>query len=98
MAWELRRQVQSDSNGYERNAHDAGGSAVLYEYASRRAIEVYVNGQRFEVPWPDTSALYGGDKGRPVNYRLRYEAGHWYAYAYVYSGGDNRSEWVVQIV
>jgi hypothetical protein len=95
--WELHRQIDSSSNEYARLTDPAGGSAVLYGHAERRTFEVYVNGQRFDVDWPDTSAVYDGDSGRPVGYSLRYEAGAWWLYSYEYSGGHNRSEWKRQL-
>jgi hypothetical protein len=103
MDWGLHREVSSDSNGYDRYHDPEGGNAVLYEHAGRRECEVWINGLRVvedghDVPWPDTAAWYGGDQGRPVAYRLRYEAGAWWLYAYVYSGGDNRSEWARQLL
>lgn len=96
--WELHRQVDSDSNEYYRFSDPAGGSAVLYGHADKRQFEIYVNGQRFDVPWPDTGGVYGGDSGRPVGYALRFEGGHWYLYAYEFSGERNRSEWIREVV
>jgi hypothetical protein len=96
--WVLHRPVVSDSNGYERYFHPEGGAAVVYEHADQRTVEVFINGTRHALPWPDTGAQYGGDSGRPLAYRIRYEAGNWWLYAYVYSGGNNRSEWLIQVV
>jgi hypothetical protein len=96
--WQLHRKVDSNSNEYYRFSDPVGGSCVLYGHADRRAFEVYINGQHYDVPWPDTSAEYAGDSGRPVGYALRYEAGAWWIYAFVYSGNRNRSEWAREIV
>lgn len=76
------------------------GRLVVYENVASRECFGYVNGLYFKVAWPDTSQQFNGDAGRPAGYRLRPELdGHWYLYAYVYSGdGNSRSEWNVQVL
>jgi hypothetical protein len=96
--WILHRPVDSNSNEYVRFTDPVGGSAVLYGHADERLFEVYINGQHYDVPWPDTSAAYDGDSGRPVGWALRYEGGGWWLYSYEYSGDRNRSEWKRHIV
>lgn len=107
MAWELKRVTGTDGNGYDRYTDRYYGSAVVYENVDNRQCWGFINGAYFEVGWPDTSDLFGGDAGRPVGYRIRPEAyqdfdggwilAGWYLYAYVYSGDENRSEWSIKL-
>ena len=100
MNWTLRRVVPADGNNWDRYYDDSHGAGVVYENVKSRKCFGYVNGLYFEVGWPDTSQQFNGDAGRPAGYRIRPEMdGHWYLYAYVYSGdGNSRSEWNVQVL
>lgn len=94
----LRVVTTNGGNGYDRYFDEARGTAVLYEDVGNRKCFGYVNGNYWEKPWPDTSAQFGGDRGRPVAYRIRPESGGWYLYTLVYSGDNNsRSEWSVRV-
>jgi hypothetical protein len=94
----IRVVTTNGGNGYDRYADDAHGTAVLYEDVGNRKVFGYVNGNYWEKPWPDTSAMFGGDRGRPVAYRIQAETGGWYVYTVVYSGDNNsRSEWSVRV-
>ena len=95
---ELRRQLTTDGNGWDRYYDEARGAAVVYENRRGRYAFGYINGVYFRCPWPDTAGLYEGDQGVSLGYRIRPDVdGHWYLYIYMYSGGDNRSEWVEQV-
>jgi GH25 family lysozyme M1 (1,4-beta-N-acetylmuramidase) len=94
----VRTVTTNGGNGYDRYADEAHGAAVAYEDPANRKSFGYVNGVHWEEPWPDTSAMFGGDRGRPVNYRIRHEADGWYLYTLVYSGDNNsRTDWRVQV-
>lgn len=103
MTWELRRVTGADGNGYDRYYDPVAGAAVVYEEVLSRQCWGFINGTHFQVDWPDTAGLFGGDHGRPVAYRIRPEydgpetVTGWFLYAYVFSGGDNRSEWSIRL-
>lgn len=95
--WELRRVIDGGNNLFDRNADPQGGQAVVYGASGRRLIG-YINGAYFEVPYPDTGPLYGGDRGNPIAVRLRFDhaSGRWALYVFMFSGDTNpRNEWVM---
>ena len=102
MTWQLNRITNADGNGYDRYYDPIAGAAVVYEEVDDRLVWGFVNGEYFETEWPDTGALFDGDRGRPLHYRIRPEyfegvVTGWWLYVYVYSGGIRRSEWKVQV-
>lgn len=88
MWWELVREVDADSNVFDRYWDAAHGAAVVYKEGPR--LFGFANG----VPWEVREDVPGNVQAA----RIRPEAGQWWLYIYVDPRDGKRAEWKVPVL
>lgn len=86
--WQQIREVQADSNVFDRFYSPEAGAAVVYRF--QNTLFGYTNGTPFSVDW-DRS------KGNVQAARLRPESGSWYLYVLTDPRDGYRAEYKLAV-